>query len=434
MTTRREALRTLGIGAGVGAARALFLPPARAQTDDDALIARIRGDLERHASFGDKFSAGPGDNRTADWVAGRLRASGYAVEAPVFDAPYFVRRTTRLTVRTTSAEVAPQAIVVPTGSGGVTAPLALVEDTVGNVGGRIVLYVTPFGRHAALFADRGIGRTVTEAAAAGAAAIVIVTMGPSGEAVALNSPEEGPFVPVPAAVLAPRRAAPFIEAARSGAEATFVLDGDATRRPSKNVVGRVDRGSRWIAISTPRSGWYGCVAERGTGTAAFLELADWAPRRFPDHSVFVMNTGGHEYFFAGSHAILDQSPAAADIDVWIHVGATLAARDAVERDGEWVLLDTADPQRSLMATETAAAAAEAGFRGLSGLEQAGPVRQNAGELSTFTDRGVRNAFATIGVHRWFHTAADTLDTVDARMVLPVLRAHQRTIELIVSGG
>ena len=31
---------------------------------------------------------------------------------------------------------------------------------------------------------------------------------------------------------------------------------------------------RWIAISTPRSGWYGCVAERGTGTVAFLELAD----------------------------------------------------------------------------------------------------------------------------------------------------------------
>ena len=126
-------------------------------------------------------------------MPGRLRAWGYAVEEPAFDAPYFVRRTTRLTVGTTSAQVAPQAIVAPTGSGGITAPLALVEHAVGAVRDRIVVFVTPFGRHAALFADGGIGQTDMAAAEAGAAAIVMVTMGPSGEAVALNSPAEGPF-------------------------------------------------------------------------------------------------------------------------------------------------------------------------------------------------------------------------------------------------
>ena len=41
------------------------------------------------------------------------------------------------------------------------------------------------------------------------------------------------------------------------------------------------------------------------------------------------------------------------------------------------------------------------------------------------------AFAVLGVHRWLHTIEDTLERVDARLVVPVLRAHQRTIELLV---
>lgn len=427
MTTRRDLLKALAAGA-LGSA----LPRlARAQNDDAALTSRIRADLERHAGFGDKFSGGPGDLGTARWIAGRLRESGYEVDELEFDAPYFVRRAAHLTLGRTRTDVAPQAVVVPTGSGGITAPLALVDGEVGDVDGRIAVFVTPFARHAALFPGRGIGGTLIETAEAGARAVVMVTVGPSGEAVALNSPVEGPFIPVPTAILAPKSADPFIEAARQGAEATLVVDGDATQRPSINVVARRAQGDHWIAISTPRSGWYGCVAERGTGTAVFLELADWAPRRFPDHSVFLMNTGAHEYFFAGSHLALEHAPPPEVTDVWAHIGATLAARDAEERNGRLIPLDTADPQRSLMATEAARAAAESGFAGLSGLERAGAVRAGAGELSAFTDMGYESAFAVIGLHRWFHTVADTLETTDARLVMPVLRAHQRTIELAI---
>jgi hypothetical protein len=92
--------------------------------------------------------------------------------------------------------------------------------------------------------------------------------------------------------------------------------------------------------------------------------------------------------------------------------------------------DTADPQRSLMTTDAARDAAAKAFSGLSGLSQPTPVRAQAGELSTFTDRGYRAAFAVIGVHRWFHTVQDTLERVDARLLVPVLRAHQHTIEAL----
>jgi hypothetical protein len=303
-------------------------------------------------------------------------------------------------------------------------------SAVGDVRGCIALVVAPFGRHAALFPDRGIGLGVRAAADGGAVAVVIVTTGPSGEAIALNAPEE-PFVPIPTAVLAPKHAAPFVSAASAGAEATLVLEGEATRRPCRNLVGRLERGDHWIAMSTPRTGWYGCVAERGTGTAVFLELADWAARRFPDHSVFVMNSGGHEYFFAGSHRVLDQAPPPEATAVWAHIGATLAARAAEDRGTEVVMLDTADPDRTLMATDAAREAATAGFAGIEGITGPVAVRPRAGELSTFTDLGYSHAFAVLGLHRWFHTVEDTLERVDADLLVPVLRAHQRAIELLV---
>ncbi|HEY9182385.1 MAG TPA: hypothetical protein VIQ99_04240, partial [Gammaproteobacteria bacterium] len=173
--------------------------------------------------------------------------------------------------------------------------------------------------------------------------------------------------------------------------------------------------------------------ERGTGTAVFLELADWAVGRFPDTSVFLMSTGGHEYFFAGSHRVLHEAPPPEKTSVWAHIGATLAARSSEQRDGRLVMLDTVDPSRSLMATETARAAAATAFRGLTGLEQAVGVRPQAGELSTFTDRGYSRAFAVIGQHAWFHTVEDTLERVDAALLTPVLRAHQRAIELLAAG-
>jgi hypothetical protein len=426
--TRREWIRNAAIGAGafaIGAART----NVDAAQDTDRITAQFRADLEKHASFGEKFSGGTGDQKTAEWISGRLKQSGYQVRELEFDAPYFVKRTARLTAGSSAADVMPQGPVVATGSSGISAPLALAGDAGADVRGKIALVVLPFGRHAALGAT-GIGATVTATAKAGARAIVIVTTGPSGEAALLNVPET-PFVPVPTAILAPKLSAAFVDAAKAGANATLTLDGDATHRPCKNIIAELNRGERWIVLTTPRTGWFSCVGERGTGTAVFLELASWLSTSFPDLSIYVMNAGGHEYNFAGSHRMVASAPDPAKTLVWAHIGATVAARDADETGGKLRMLDTADPQRSLMVTDRARNAATEAFRGLNGLETPTAVRPGAGELSTFTDRGYTTAFAVIGIHRWFHTVEDTLERTDPRLLVPVLRAHQRTIELLV---
>ena len=433
MTTRRSFLKQTALAAGVGALGGTWPRSGRAQDVDAAMVARLERDLATHAGFGLKFSGSPGDHATADWTTERLRAAGYAVDVGEFDAPFFVARRTELRLGGAIVEVVPQAPVLVTAPSGITARLAIVgeDGVVSDVRDRIAVIVAPEARHAALFPTRGIGATVRAAAEGGAAGIVLVTTGPTRDAVALNCPPEAPFVPVPLAILAPRLADPVVAAAREGLEATLVVDGAATTRPCKNVVARIERGPRWIAMSTPRSGWYHCVGERGTGQAAFLEIADWLAREYRGHSIFLMNTGGHEYFFAGSHHAIEEAPPPESTVAWAHIGATLAARDAELVDGEWRMLDTVDPERSSMATDKARAAVVAGFAGLSGLDSPGVVRPQAGELSTFTDKGFDTAFACIGQHRWFHTTGDTIERVDAGLLLPVVRAHQATLRQLV---
>lgn len=432
LPSRRLVLQAMAVGVGSVA----FEPLLRAQATRtvEPLTARIQVDLEKHASLGIKRSATPGDLATAEWIATRLRTAGYKISSHDFPAPFLVERSVRLSTEGLSLNLYAQTPAATTGAKGVTGRLALIRNQAdtANTKGRIALLVLNSARHAALGrGNGGIGGIIQAAATAGAVGVVIVTTGPSGEAILLNAPEDL-VMPVPVAIMAPKDSKPFQEAAAAGAEASFTLDGDATHRNSTNLIGRLERGRRWLVISTPRSGWFDCVGERGTGTAVFLELAQWAVDRFPDHSIHLVNAGAHEYYFAGSHKVMDLAPPPQSTDLWTHVGATVAARDADESGPVLRLLDTADPQRSVMATTNLNAAVAEGFRGIRELERAQPVRADAGELSVFTDRGYSRCFAVLGLHRWLHTIKDTLECADARLVTPVLEGHKRTMERAVA--
>ena len=295
---------------------------AEQTADDEALVARLAEDLRHHAGFGEKYSGGPGDQATADWIAERMQAAGLRVDRHQIDTPYFTPRVCTLRCAGDSLDVLPQAPVMTTGSAGITAPLAIIHSThdAARAANAIAIVVAPFRRHAAIWLPP-IGPLVSAAVEAGAKAIVIVTTGPSGEAVALNAPLDAPFTPVPSAVLAPRALEPLLAAAARGEVATLILDGGAERRQTANLMATLDRGPRWLAFSTPRTGWFDCVGERGTGTAAFLALLDWAVQRFPDHSLFALNSGGHEYRFGGTHPALDLAPPPQATTLWTHIGA-----------------------------------------------------------------------------------------------------------------
>lgn len=423
--SRRHVLGAAGaLAAGAAtAAEAAGKGPAFADT------AWLQAVLERYAGFGIKASGGPGDEACGAWLEGELARAGYACERQGFQVPFFEPANVTLAAGTARAGVIPQAVVRPTGPQGLTGPLRLA-DRPGDLAGAVALIVLPFKRWAGI-ADPQFARPVAEALARGAVAAVAVTTGPTGEAIALNAPPDRPRFDKPVAILAPKDAQPFLSAAAAGGTATLTVDGKGGYRPAWNLIGRLDRkAAKTLILSTPRSGWFTCAAERGSGLAAWLSLAHWLAATPHGVNLELLATSGHEYIYLGGETYLaEKAPKPAKTKAWVHIGASLAARDWHELAAEPRPLPSADPQRVLTATADILAPVRRAFHGLAGLEAVYPAdRANAGgELVNVLEAGYRTAIGEYGIHRYFHTARDDLRCTSGELVAPVVDAFRTAI-------
>src|SRR3546814_14488912 len=107
--------------------------------------------------------------------------------------------------------------------------------------GAIAVVRLPFRRWSSLV-DRAAREPLADALARGANGVILITTGPTGEALLLNVPAGHPVSDKPLALLAPRLAAPVIEAAHHGAAAKLAL------RSEERRVGKE-------GVSTCRSRW-----------------------------------------------------------------------------------------------------------------------------------------------------------------------------------
>lgn len=413
----------LGAGALAAAAPAAQAAPA----GPDA--AWFQAVLERFAGFGIKASGGPGDTACGAWLEAELGGLGYACERQAFEVPYAEVRTATLTVGGHQATVFPQALVIATGPGGLSAPLRLAASE-GGLDGAIALIVLPLRRWVSL-AEPAVSRALTDAFTRGAAAAVLVTTGPTGEAVALNVSATRPGFQKPVAILAPKDAEPFLAAARQGQGATLTVDVVSGRRPAFNLIARLDRGApKTLIVTTPRSGWHSCVAERGSGLAVWLSLAHGLAAAAPGVNLEFVATSGHEYIYLGGEQYLEhRAPKPPATRMWVHIGASAAARDWHEFGGRLRPLPSADAQRVLTATPEVIDAVRAAFQGISGLEAVYPAdRAHAGgELVNVIEAGYAPAIGQYGGHRYFHTAGDDLRCVSGDLVAPVAAAFRAAI-------
>jgi hypothetical protein len=410
----------LGASAGLMAAGSAAAAGRPAQTELEMEAARI---LERYQAFGDKASGGPGDTASGEWLERELKALGYAVARQAIETPAYEGAAT-LDCGAAHASLIPQAIVTPTPPDGVTGPLSLTAGA-----GAIALTVLPHARWST--AKGEVERRVQAAERAGAKAAVLVTTGPTGEACALNTPVDRPLFGIPAGVLAPREAAPFVAAAARGETATLRMAGRSFHRPAFNVTAQLERGAaRTLVLSTPRSGWFSCAGERGTGLAAWLLLAQWAANAKLPVDLAVVATSGHDYEYAGGERfIAEVAPRPERTALWVHLGANVAARDWHERGPALSPLPSADPQRFLLASPPLVETARVAFAGQPGLEQpyAADPKGAAGELASILHAGYDPVVGIFGSHRFHHTRADDARCVSPVLIPPVARALQAVI-------
>jgi hypothetical protein len=397
---------------------------------------KVAADLDEYIGFGSKQAGSPGDIACGNWLAAQLDSLGFKVERQEVATPFFEPKRSELLCGEAKAPLWPQPIVVQSPPEGVTGPLVRI-DRAGRaeapVEGSIALIDLPFGRWSSALA-KPIREPIAAAFAAGAKAAAVITNGPTGKIIALNADGRAPMFGGPVALLAPENAEPFLAAAIRRAPATLVVRGDGGRRPAFNFVGRLDRGKpRWLVVSTPRSGWFGCAGERGPGIAAWLWLARWTSHAVQSHNLaFVCNTA-HEYEYLGAaEALKTFTPKPAETHFWLHLGANVAARDWHEGVGQWRPLPSVDTQRYLSISPSLLPLAREVFAGHPGLEA--PYSTDtltAGELTEIVGAGYAPAAGVFGIHRYHHVAEDDARCVSAASVASTAGAFQRLLEQLI---
>ena len=400
--------------------------PATAQPAD---AAPFEAALRHYDSFGSKRSGGPGDMACGLWMERELIRFGFQTRRHAITVPFDEPSTAELRIGDAVLPVHPQRPFLPTPAGGIAARVVR-WPTKDSVAGALAVIVLPFRRWSAFRAPE-IDGPVRSALAAGAAAVVVVTTGPTGETVALNSPPDAKPFTGPVVLIGPKAAAPLLRAADSGRSAALTVLGPSGVRPSFNTVGKLDRGAaRWLVVSTPRSGWTSCTGERGPGVAAWLALAAWAAKSLPAVNLAFVNTSAHEYDNAGGHALLRSGflPPPKDTALWVHLGANLAARDWHELGPTLQPLPSADPQRFLMGPDALLPALRRAFAGQPGLEAPYSSAQGAdGELKEILAAGYANAVGVFGAHRFHHVQSDDLRCVEPAHTAGATLAFQRVI-------
>lgn len=398
------------------------------------LSAMVAADLEKYIGFGSKQAGGMGDNACGTWLASEIEKLGFKVERQDVSTPWFEPERSELVCGAARAAVWPQPIVMPTGPEGATGPLVRIDaggQADAPLAGAIALVDLPFGRWSTALA-KPIRAPIAAAFAAGAKAVIAITNGPTGKVIALNADGREPMFPGPVALLAPDDARPFLTAAIRKEAATLYVTGKGGRRPAFNFIGRIDRGRKsWLAVSTPRSGWYGCAGERGPGIAAWLWLARWASRAVLDYNLaFICNTG-HEYENLGAaEALKATAPRPEDTHFWLHLGANVAAQDWHEITG--ARLPSIDPQRFLSVSPALLPLARTLFAGHVGLEAPySSALLSAGEQIEILAAGYRNVAAVFGIHRFHHGAGDDARCVSATNVAATAAVFQQMLERVI---
>jgi hypothetical protein len=414
----------LGASAGLLAGCATVSSPESSRE-----YSTIAADLETYVNFGPKNAGGPGDTAAGAWIETQLAAAGFAVERQAIAALAIEERDPALIVNGARVAVAAHTLGSARAVQRISAPLRVwgANAPGADAGGAIVVAHLPQQRWSSA-EQPAVRQLIERAFTHNAAALVLVTHGPTRELIKLNRRLDPPVQPGPVALIAPRAWADA--APRVDGEAVLELNAREQAREAFNVVARLDRGApSTLIVSTPRSGWTMCAGERGPGIAAFLALADWAPRAIPTHNLLFLCTSAHEFENAGNAAIIEEfAPRPEQTAFWLHLGAGFAARDWHEAGGQLTPLPSADPQRFLVTSPHLLETARTTFAGLGGLEAPYSSERGAsGELSNIIAAGYPAVAGMLGTHRFHHVAQDDMRCIDPAHTHAVIARLSRLV-------
>jgi hypothetical protein len=414
----RRGLGAVGLGALAG--RALAKEPLMDPLAGPALYA----DVKAYAALGEHRTGTAGDRAAAAWIERALKAAGYQVERQGFDYPVFDLEAAE--VELVDRRIAGFPLWTPR-AGAATAPLSTEPRK-----GAVAVLGFPFGTGHALEVS-GVWRKPVQAAIdAGAVGVVAITENPLGELVAFNcAPNMAPW-PIPVVAVAGRDGAAVLAAAKAGAIAKLRIAGAMRAGRADNVVARRPGPGKPLILSTPRSGWFACAGERGSGIAIWLGLArHFAARR--DLNLVLSAASGHEFDGYGGHVFAEHlAPKPDEARGWVHIGANVAAYDFAMVEGKVTRLGRPQPGRRLAVSETLLPAAKAAFAGQPSYERPIDidVASAPGEIAEYQRRGYKPLATLVGSHPLHHTRRDLPDVTGPELLEPAARGLAALIDAL----
>jgi Zn-dependent M28 family amino/carboxypeptidase len=290
--------KTVRASWSIAAALLVAVPPGRIARSDNSAASegafqhlRALQDIAS-ASGGNRAAGTPGYDRSAEYVAERLKEAGYVVRLEEFEFPFFEERTPPALVTSTPGAQEPASAgavrtLVNSGSSDVTARLRSVnlrlvaEPPVASSSGCETADFQDFERGSVALIRRGtcpFQTKVENAVAAGAVGVVIMNEGTDGRTDAFSGRLSQP-VAIPAVGISYEHGRSLDIAARTDGAATVRLAVNAVtgRRPSRNVLADTPVNSDGSLIvvgahldSVPEGPG---INDNGSGSAAVLEAA-----------------------------------------------------------------------------------------------------------------------------------------------------------------
>jgi hypothetical protein len=303
----------------LGAPLALAVPAMATESS-------LADDVATFVGFGEHRAGTPGERKTIRWLDQRLTRLGYKTEQQQVPIRTLLDPGGQLVIGTNRTALFPQWLPPATSiSRAIKAPLVALDAPAGPAS--IRLLTTP----ARLTANwiEPLTAHLDEAKAKGAIALVMAINDPSDDLFVCNQHHPEAFA-IPVLLVARRELAGLTQ--EVGRPATLRASGKLTNMHALNILGRKPGTGPMIVISTPLTGWFHCGGERGPGIALWLKMAARLAKQ--DRPVLMLGTGSHEIGHLGmEHALAHGAPQPADVGMWLHFGASLAATKLDQRYG-----------------------------------------------------------------------------------------------------
>jgi len=339
-------------------------------------------------------------------------------------------RETSLIVADKEIECFPWWYPCGTGPRPIHAPLAPLDVDNDLLNGSIVL-AKPSNSQPSFASSRlEAEQIINYLAKAGALAVVVINETPSGELAAINTSEQVNPWPIPVVLVGSRDEPVLSAAAQQNAEVSLLVDGrNEPQAEARNILGWFDRSEDIIIISTPKSGWFHCGGERGSGVALSLALARWVGQRQPQTGYWFDFNSGHELNNLGTkHFLKDLAPPPDQVRCWLHLGANIATWNWQE--SATGLQRRAEPEKYITrcGSDDLLSLVTEAFADIPGVKP--DVGPGVGELIPVLEAGYRGFGVYGGHYRFFHTPTDGPHGTAPELLEPVALALIKTLESI----